>query len=88
MESNVSALGVSRTLEVFVGVLMHTLSDPNDINRARFLQLHQAATSHREARTYTVFIVDTGPRSHPDQTNPAQITWSDVRAARVDCVLS
>eukprot|EP00965_Chrysotila_dentata_P165892 5477158-Pleurochrysis_carterae.AAC.1 len=60
MESDVSALmDVSRTVEVFVGLLMDVFSDPNDPNRARFPQLHQPANSHREARTHTVLIADT-----------------------------
>eukprot|EP00965_Chrysotila_dentata_P072480 2394546-Pleurochrysis_carterae.AAC.1 len=67
---------------------MDGFSDPNDPNRARFPQSHQPAHSHREARTHIVFIADTGPRSHPDHANPVQITFSDVRAARVDRVLS
>eukprot|EP00965_Chrysotila_dentata_P259966 6213742-Pleurochrysis_carterae.AAC.1 len=51
-------------------------------------QLHRLANSHREARTHTVLIADTGPRSQPDHTNPAQLTWLDMRAVRVDRVLS
>eukprot|EP00965_Chrysotila_dentata_P039074 1299461-Pleurochrysis_carterae.AAC.1 len=88
MESDVSALDVNRAVEILVGSLMDGFCDPNDPNRARFPQLHEPANSHREARTHTVLIAHTGPRSHPDYANPAQITSSDVRVARVDRVLS
>eukprot|EP00965_Chrysotila_dentata_P149562 4939068-Pleurochrysis_carterae.AAC.1 len=89
MESDVSVLDVSRTVEILLGSLIDGFSDPNDQNRARFPQLHQLANSHREARTHTILIADTGgPRSHPDHANPAQITALDVRVARVDRVLS
>eukprot|EP00965_Chrysotila_dentata_P016907 560780-Pleurochrysis_carterae.AAC.1 len=89
MESDVSTLDVKRAVEILVGSLIDGFSDPNDPNRARFPQLHQLANSYREARTHTVLVIaNTGPRSHPDHTNPAQLTGSDVRAARVDRVLS
>eukprot|EP00965_Chrysotila_dentata_P172596 5695534-Pleurochrysis_carterae.AAC.1 len=88
MESDVSVLDVNKTIEILVGSLIDGFSDPNDSNRARFPQRHQPANSHREARTHTILIADTGPRSHPDHANPAQTTSSDVRAARVDRVLS
>eukprot|EP00965_Chrysotila_dentata_P225444 6194762-Pleurochrysis_carterae.AAC.1 len=89
MESDVSTLDLNRAVEILVKSLMDPgFSDPNDPNRARFPQLHQPANSHRDSRTDTVPIADTGPRSHPDHANPAQITSSDVRAALVDRVLS
>eukprot|EP00965_Chrysotila_dentata_P057039 1892197-Pleurochrysis_carterae.AAC.1 len=88
MESDVSTLNVNKAVEILVGSLVDGFSDPNDPNRARFPQLHQPSNSHREARTHTILIADTGPRSHPDHTNPAQLTWLDVRAARVNRVLS
>eukprot|EP00965_Chrysotila_dentata_P144248 4763929-Pleurochrysis_carterae.AAC.1 len=40
---------------------------------------------HREARTHTILIANTGPRSYADNVTAAQLT--DV-AARVDRVLS
>eukprot|EP00965_Chrysotila_dentata_P114365 3779981-Pleurochrysis_carterae.AAC.1 len=64
---------------------MDRFSDPTDTVRARFPQLHQPANMHREARTHTILIADTGPRSYADNATPAQLT--DV-AARVDRVLS
>eukprot|EP00965_Chrysotila_dentata_P055401 1838166-Pleurochrysis_carterae.AAC.1 len=60
---------------------MDRFSDPTDTVRARFPQLHQPANMHREARTHTILIADTGPRSYADNATPAQLT--DV-AARVD----
>eukprot|EP00965_Chrysotila_dentata_P114474 3783438-Pleurochrysis_carterae.AAC.1 len=88
MESDVSLLDVNWTVEILVGSLIDGFSDPNDPNCARFPQLHQPTNSHREARTHTILIADTGPRSYPDHANPAQITSSDERDARVDRVLS
>eukprot|EP00965_Chrysotila_dentata_P111887 3700370-Pleurochrysis_carterae.AAC.1 len=84
MEAEVSAVDVNRAVEVLVGSLIDGFSDPNDPNRACFPQLHQPANSHLEARTHTVLIADTGPRSYPDHANPTQITSADMQAARVD----
>eukprot|EP00965_Chrysotila_dentata_P033654 1120442-Pleurochrysis_carterae.AAC.1 len=77
MESDVSVMDVSRTVDILVGILIDGFSDPNDPNRARSPQLHQPGNSHREARTHTILIADTGCRSHPDHANPVQITASD-----------
>eukprot|EP00965_Chrysotila_dentata_P001448 47353-Pleurochrysis_carterae.AAC.1 len=77
MEAEVSTVDINRAVEILVGSLIDGFSDPNALNRARFPQLHQPANSHREARTHTILIVDTGSRSHPDHANPVQITSSD-----------
>eukprot|EP00965_Chrysotila_dentata_P123874 4094227-Pleurochrysis_carterae.AAC.5 len=69
MESDATSVDVSRVVSFLTGSLMEGFSDPNDPCRARFPQLHQPANMHLEARTNTVLIADTGPRSHPDYTN-------------------
>eukprot|EP00965_Chrysotila_dentata_P126729 4191129-Pleurochrysis_carterae.AAC.1 len=61
MESDANVVDVSRTVETLVGSLMDRFCYPTDTVRARFPQLHQSANMHREARTHTVLIADTGP---------------------------
>eukprot|EP00965_Chrysotila_dentata_P151491 5006195-Pleurochrysis_carterae.AAC.1 len=88
IESNATSLHGSRTVEMLVGSLMDGFGNPTDPCRARFPQLHQPANVHREARTHTVLIADTGARSYPDNANLSQLTSADMAATRVDCVLS
>eukprot|EP00965_Chrysotila_dentata_P057783 1916053-Pleurochrysis_carterae.AAC.1 len=66
MESNATPVDVSRVESILVGSLVDNFVDPNDPERARFPQLHQLANAHREARTHTVLIADTGPGSYAD----------------------
>eukprot|EP00965_Chrysotila_dentata_P033570 1117996-Pleurochrysis_carterae.AAC.1 len=87
MESDATSVDVSRVMSILTGSLVDSFVDPNDPKRACFPQLHQPANAHREARTHTVLIADTGPRSRPDNTNPTQFTTTDVATARVDRVL-
>eukprot|EP00965_Chrysotila_dentata_P122013 4033087-Pleurochrysis_carterae.AAC.1 len=61
MESDANVVDVSRRVETLVGSLMDGFVDLNDPERARFPRLHQPANAHREARTHTVLIADTGP---------------------------
>eukprot|EP00965_Chrysotila_dentata_P038155 1268161-Pleurochrysis_carterae.AAC.1 len=88
MESDAILANVSKVESILVGSLVDNFVDPNDPECARFLKLHQSANAHRGARTHTVLIADTGPRSHPDNVNPTQLTTTDVAAARMDRVLS
>eukprot|EP00965_Chrysotila_dentata_P070511 2330572-Pleurochrysis_carterae.AAC.2 len=64
MDSDATPVDVSRVVSILVGSLV-VFVDPNDPERARFQQLNQPANAHREARTHTVLIADTGPRSPP-----------------------
>eukprot|EP00965_Chrysotila_dentata_P022126 732349-Pleurochrysis_carterae.AAC.1 len=68
MESDVSTPDVNRAVDILSGSLIDGFSDPNDPIRARVPQLHRLANSHREERTHTVLIADTGtsisPRPH------------------------
>eukprot|EP00965_Chrysotila_dentata_P010753 349672-Pleurochrysis_carterae.AAC.1 len=50
--------------------------------------LAQPANAHREARTHTVLIANTGFCSYPYHTKPTHIAAADVALARVDRVLS
>eukprot|EP00965_Chrysotila_dentata_P047783 1585033-Pleurochrysis_carterae.AAC.1 len=88
MESDATSVDVSRVVSILGGSLLDGFSDLNDPDRARFPQLHQPANTHREARTHTVLIADTGSRSYPDHANPAHLTAADVPAAREDRVFS
>eukprot|EP00965_Chrysotila_dentata_P053159 1764085-Pleurochrysis_carterae.AAC.1 len=83
MESDASVVNVSRTVETLVGSLMDGFSDPTDRVRARFPQLHQPANAHREARTHTVLIADTGPRSYADNAISTRPTDAGARVDRV-----
>eukprot|EP00965_Chrysotila_dentata_P033350 1110305-Pleurochrysis_carterae.AAC.1 len=61
MESDATPVDVSRFERILVGSLVENFVDPNDPERVRFPRLHQPAHAHREARTHTVLIADTGP---------------------------
>eukprot|EP00965_Chrysotila_dentata_P230705 6197933-Pleurochrysis_carterae.AAC.2 len=87
MESDatpVDANIVSRVQSIMAGPLVDNFVGPNDFERARFPKQHQTANAHCGARTHPVLIADTGPRSHPDNANPTQLTTIDVAAACVD----
>eukprot|EP00965_Chrysotila_dentata_P091623 3025329-Pleurochrysis_carterae.AAC.1 len=58
---------------------MDRFVDPNDPERARFPRLHQPANAHREARTHTVLIAYTGPRSYTDNAIPTRPTNTGAR---------
>eukprot|EP00965_Chrysotila_dentata_P169397 5593864-Pleurochrysis_carterae.AAC.5 len=90
MESDATSLDGTMTAEMLVGSLMDDFSDLTDPCRARFPQLHQPTNVHREARTHTILIADTGMRSYPDNASPSQLTSADdmAAAARVNRVLS
>eukprot|EP00965_Chrysotila_dentata_P179115 5914942-Pleurochrysis_carterae.AAC.1 len=61
MESDATPVDVSRFESTLVGSPVDNFVDQNDPERARFPRLHQPANAHREARTHTVLIADTGP---------------------------
>eukprot|EP00965_Chrysotila_dentata_P116251 3842789-Pleurochrysis_carterae.AAC.1 len=84
MDVEASVVDVSRTVETLVASVMDGFQDPNDPARARFPQLHQPANMHREARTHTILVADTGARSYADNVNPAQLTASSTATARMD----
>eukprot|EP00965_Chrysotila_dentata_P017784 591684-Pleurochrysis_carterae.AAC.1 len=84
VEVDASVVDVSRTVETLVASLMDGFDGPNDPTRARFPQLHQHANMHREARTHTILIADTGARSYADSASPAQLTATSIASARVD----
>eukprot|EP00965_Chrysotila_dentata_P252750 6210853-Pleurochrysis_carterae.AAC.1 len=84
-------LAMTYLAESIRSILLQNKSNASslDVSRAvEMLQLHQPANVHREARTNTVLITDTGARSYLNNANSAQLTAADVAAAQEDRVLS